>query len=122
MRVFARRRSRRDFDVFFLGTATAAQYSQRSLLEQLPQRIPARIGLGRGAVVLAAGLEPHAAAGAQAGAVGAAQDLAREREDERVAHPAVDVELVVGQVLAAELVVVGVGAVLLVLRRAHRDR
>src|SRR5690242_14664963 len=124
---FALRRSRRALEVFRLGTATAAEYSQRILrtsLEQAAQRVPARVELLRGAVVVDAGLETDAAPRAEAGAVGPAQDLAGQREDERVPRPPLDVQLAVVQVLAPQLVVERVGALLLVLRRVDvgRDR
>src|SRR6185312_11936309 len=118
---WARRLSRRDFDVFFLGTAMGNRGSiARTVLEVVPQpleRGPARVGL----VVLVdmrLVVEVLAANGAETGAVGAAEDLVREREDQRVARPRRQIEAAVDEVRSGQLV--GVGARGLVLAQAQR--
>ena len=85
----------------------------RALLElQVLQRRPAGVG---GLLVFVVGgvgvVEGLAADGAEAGAVGAAEEAGGEGEQGRVVGPAADVELVVGDVGAAQLLVLGRGLV-----------
>src|SRR4051812_19615989 len=95
------------------GQPSAAQDSQKlQLLPQAFERGPARVG-----ILLAVRVRLHvqilAALRAEAGAVGPAEDLRRQREQERVAGPGREVEPVVDEVRRRQLV--GVGARRLVL-------
>src|SRR4029079_8174976 len=69
-----------------------------------PQLLPAGIDLLLAALVLNPLLQANAAARAQAVAVRPAQDLGRQGEDEGVAGPGLDVELVAVDVVRAQLV------------------
>src|SRR5262249_9741535 len=119
--------SRRDFEVFRFGTAmTGGHYSGCRLLlrnarlqlaAQLVERSPAWIGL-RLVVRVRLLVQILAADEAEAGAVGAVQDLVGEAERKRVAGPGGEVERVVGNVRALELRV-AVGVRRLVLTGVH---
>src|SRR5581483_211046 len=87
---------------------------------QLGELGPALIGLTRPVCVLGAGrVEVRAALDAQAGAVGAAQDLRRKRERQRVACPGAQVQDLAVQIRRAK---VGIAARLRHLARVDRKR
>ena len=70
-------------------------------------------------------VEPHAAGGTQSGAILAAQDLGRQRQHHRIARPSGQIQLVVVQVVAHQLVVLdglAVTFVLVVFGGIDRDR
>src|SRR5918992_1182050 len=96
MPCWARRLSRRAFDVFFLGTAMSGrrvyQHASDSLsrsrrlsepIAELGERLPARIGC---LLLVLVGLDVQilAAHRTEPGAVGTAEDLLGQRERERV--------------------------------------
>src|SRR6266550_2867660 len=86
------------------------------LFEALERR-PARVGLGL-VVLVRLGVQVLAADRAEAGAIEVAKDLVRQRERQRIACPAREVELVVVEVGRAHLVRLGCRRLIL----ARRDR
>src|SRR3990170_414811 len=94
-----------------------ADLSLSEAVAELLKRRPAWVGLG---LVVRVRLEVQvlAANGAETGAVGRMQDLVGQRQSDRIARPGRQLELVVDDVLAAELLRrTSVGGV--VLARVH---
>src|SRR5207247_4439408 len=95
----------------------------RSSAEVVPERLEG--GPARVAVLLLVGVrlvvQVLAAFGAEAGAVGPAEDLVREGERDGVARPGGDVELVVVEIRGRQLLVVGRGGLVLADRNRHLE-
>ena len=87
----------------------------RATLRGLPSEGPASVSV----VLVRLVVQVLPALWAEAGAVGAAEDLVREREGDGVPGPGREVEAVVDEIRRAELVVVRGGG--LVLARVDRD-